>query len=209
MRRGYTREEFLAIPGRLRESRPDIAITSDLIVGFPGETREDFERTLSAMREARFVDSYSFKYSPRPGTSALELEGEVPPDEAQDRLVSLQQLQRQLTLEHHRSRIGTRTRILVEGPSQKAGKGLEQVCGRDPWHRLVNVPGRAPAGDFLDVEIVEATPRSLIGAAFRGGSERRDVRDFSGRAVKRGARLAEERGRSAVPAASEDPLRVL
>ncbi len=161
------------------------------------------------MREARFVDSYSFKYSPRPGTSALKLEGEVPPDEAQDRLVSLQQLQRQLTLEHHRSRIGTCTRILVEGPSRKAGRGLEQVCGRDPWHRLVNVPGRAPAGDFLDVEIVEATPRSLIGAAFRGGPERRDVRDFSGGAVKRGARLAEERGRSAVPAALEDPLRVL
>jgi tRNA-2-methylthio-N6-dimethylallyladenosine synthase len=215
MRRGYTRDEYLAITARLRASRPDIAITGDVIVGFPGETQEDFEETLSAMREAGFVDSYSFKYSARPGTSALELDGEVPPEEARARLAVLQQVQRELTLDHHRSRVGTRTRILVEGLSQKAtqkaAQGIAQVRGRDPWHRLVNVPGSAVAGRFLDVEIVEATPHSLIGTSLREqrGDEVPAAGDFSPDTVKSGARLAEEKGRSAGPAASGDPLRVL
>ncbi len=199
MRRRYDRETFLEIPRALRAARADVAITTDLIVGFPGETRADFEDTLSAVREAAFVDSYSFKYSPRPGTTALELDGSVDPEEAQDRLARLQQLQRELTLAHHRSRVGSRTEILVEGPSRKSSRGgagsetlPQQVRGRDPWHRLINVDTDAPAGELLAVEVVEATPHSLIG-----------------KSVKRGAWAAEETGRSAVTAASEDPLRVL
>jgi tRNA-2-methylthio-N6-dimethylallyladenosine synthase len=193
MRRKYTREAFLEIPQRLRESRPDIAITSDVIVGFPGETRADFEQTLSAMREARFVDSYSFKYSVRPGTTAVDLPGAADPVEAQERLAELQQVQHELTVDYHHSRVGTLTRILIQGPSRRGPRaGTSQICGRDPHHRVVNVESDAQPGELLDVEIVEATPHSLIG-----------------KTVKRGPRSAEENRRSAAPAASEDPLRVL
>ena len=200
MNRRYTREEFLALPGRLRACRPDIAITSDIIVGFPGETRSDFDQTLSAVAEAGFVDSYSFKYSPRPGTAALTLEAEVPADEAQERLVRLQQLQRGLTLGYHRSRVGTRTRILVEGASRKGG---EQLRGRDPYHRVVNVAAEAVPGDLLEVEIVEATPHSLIGVpVVQVGSS---AGSFG---LKQKAPIAEENRRGALPEPG-DPLRVV
>jgi tRNA-2-methylthio-N6-dimethylallyladenosine synthase len=185
MRRRYTRGEFLAVVERLRAHRPDLAITSDLIVGFPGETRADFEATLSAVRGAGFVDSYSFKYSPRPGTAAAGLGRAVEPDEAQARLAELQQLQREQTLAYHRSRVGTRTRILIEGESRRGGG---QLRGRDPYHRLVNVESDAETGSFLDVEIAEATPHSLI-------------------ALVPGLAIAEEERRSAVPAGG-DLLRV-
>ena len=200
MRRRYSRQEFLAIPERLRASRPDIAITTDIIVGFPGETRDDFEQTLSAVSEAGFVDSYSFKYSARPGTSALELDGAVSPEEAQERLMALQELQRDLTLGYHRSRVGSRTRILVEGASRKGG---EQLRGRDPYHRVVNVSADAEPGDLLEVEIVEATPHSLIGAP--SGLMAQPARRID---LKRDAAIPEEKRRSAV-AAGADPLRVL
>ena len=196
MRRRYTRDRFLEIPARLRAARPDIAITSDIIVAFPGETRAQFEETVSALREARFVDSYSFKYSPRPGTAAAELAGEVAPEEAQDRLATLQAAQRELTLTYHRSRIGTRTRILVEGPSAKSGARGGQSKGRDPYHRVVNVAGALAPGALLDVDIVEATPHSLIGSA-------------TGKGVKEATQTAEEPRRSAATPADEDPLRVL
>ncbi len=193
MRRRYTRERYLEIPQRLRASRPDIAITTDVIVGFPGETRADFEDTLSAMREVGFVDSYSFKYSARPGTAAQDMPGPVDPVEAQERLAALQDVQRDMTLAYHRSRVGTRTEILVEGPSRRSGrKGGGQTCGRDPYHRVVNVPGEAPPGGLLAVDLVESTPHSLIG-----------------KTVKSGPGLAEEQVRGAVPEALEDALRVL
>jgi tRNA-2-methylthio-N6-dimethylallyladenosine synthase len=198
MRRRYTRRQYLEIPERLRTSRPDVAITTDVIVGFPGETREDFERTLAVMREVEFSDCYSFKYSPRPGTAAADLPEAVAPDEAQARLAALQDLQRDITLAYHRSRIGTVTRILVEGDSRR---GSSQICGRDPFHRVVNVaaPGaperRERPGDMLETLLVEATPHSLIGerrraertAAFDGSAG-----NFSRTAVKREAQSAEE-----------------
>jgi tRNA-2-methylthio-N6-dimethylallyladenosine synthase len=206
MRRRYTREEFLEIPRRLRAVRPDIAITTDLIVGFPGESRAAFEETLSAMEMAEFVDSYSFKYSPRPGTAAEKLGEMVSPEEAQERLQGLQALQRDLTLAYHRSRVGTRTRILVEGESRRASG---QICGRDAYHRIVNVEASGPGartGDFLEVDVVEATPNSLIGERIRATG------------VKQGARSAEEsrrsdafasRGPASRTAGGTDPLRVL
>jgi tRNA-2-methylthio-N6-dimethylallyladenosine synthase len=164
MRRRYDREGFLELVGKLKACRDDLVLTTDVIVGFPGETRKHFEETLSAVRQAGFVDSYSFKYSPRPGTQAADLGDAASPEEAQERLEALQQVQRELTLEYHRSRVGTRTRILVEGPSQWGRKGTgRQVCGRDPYHRVVNVDAEAGAGTFVEVEIVEASPHSLIG----------------------------------------------
>lgn len=163
MRRRYDAERFIGIVDALRAARPDIAITTDLIVAFPGETQADFEATLGVMERSGFVDSYSFKYSPRPGTAAADMAGALAPDAAQARLETLQNLQRELTLAYHRSRVGTGTRILIDGESRRAG----QWRGRDPYHRVVNLAPEGPApaeGEIVEVEIVEATPHSLIGA---------------------------------------------
>lgn len=163
MRRRYTRDDFRRIVASLRGARPDVALTTDLIVGHPGETEADFRDTLALVEEVGFVDAYSFKYSPRPGTAAARDADAVPPDVAQSRLEALQALQRGLTLETHRSRVGGATEILVEGRSRRGGA---QVRGRDPWHRVVNLEdpdgGLAP-GDRVAVRIVEATPHSLLG----------------------------------------------
>jgi tRNA-2-methylthio-N6-dimethylallyladenosine synthase len=170
MRRRYTRRDYVAIAEAVRRSRPDAVMTTDLIVGHPGETREDFAETLALVREVGFVDSYSFKYSSRPGTAAAELSDPVAPDEAQARLAELQELQRGLTFAHHRARVGQGTEVLVEGASRRSGRatGQAQLQGRDPYHRVVNfraAEAEAPApGSLLQLMLVEATPHSLIGA---------------------------------------------
>jgi len=164
MRRRYGRGDYLHLVERLRQARADLALTSDLIVGFPGETDQDFEATLALVREVRFVDSYSFKYSPRPGTPAVALEPSqgVPEPVKQARLEILQSLQRSLTLAAHRARVGSRSEILLEGESRRGG----QLAGRDPYHRVVNLtlksPGSLSPGSLVPVQIVEATPHSLL-----------------------------------------------
>ena len=167
MRRRYGRDQYLEIIRGLREAVPSIAVTTDLIVGFPGETEQDFEDTLELMAESKFVDSYSFKYSPRPGTQAIKLPDPVPPEVAQNRLERLQDLQRNLTLAHHRSRVGQRVEVLVDGTSRK---GRNELRGRDRHHRLVNLrtgnrtSDSAPQkGELVQVDVIEATPHSLIG----------------------------------------------
>lgn len=163
MRRRYGREDYLAIVRALRAARPDVAITTDLIVGFPGESDEDFEATLSLVREAAFVDAYTFKYSARPHTPAAA-DDDVPEDVKQARLAALQALQRGLTLRALRERVGAETEVLIEGPSRKGGR---QRTGRDPHQRVVNVlvdddAAPPPAGAIVRVRIVDATPHSLI-----------------------------------------------
>lgn len=164
MRRRYTRERYFEIVDALRRTRPDVSITSDLIVGFPGETDADFEATLHLVERADLVDSFSFKYSPRPGTTAAEMPGEVAPEVAQDRLERLQTLQRARTVAYHASRVGQETLVFLDGESRRGG---DQLSGRDPQHRVVNVdlaPGHGMGpGDVLPVRLVEATPHSLIG----------------------------------------------
>jgi len=167
MRRRYAADDLRRLAAALRAARPDLVLTTDLIVGFPGETEEDFEATLALVRDVAFVDSYSFKYSPRPGTAAAELPDRVAPDVAQARLERLQALQRELTLAAHRARVGSRTEVLLEGPSPKGGGQLQ---GRDPQHRRVHLPAAelpgAPEdaiGGLVPVEIVEATPHALLG----------------------------------------------
>ena len=182
MRRRYTAAEYRRIVRCLRRSRPDIVITTDLIVGFPGETDRDFEATLELVGEVGFVDAYSFKYSPRPGTAAAELDRAPSPEVASERLEILQELQSALTLAAHQERVGEETEVLIEGESRRGGGQLQ---GRDPYHRVVNIAGdlrgsRIRCGDLVTVRIVEATPHSLIGA----------VR--SARSVKEGGRLADE-----------------
>lgn len=180
MRRRYRAEDVRRLAEQLRVARPDVALTTDLIVGFPGESERDFADTLALVREVGFVDSYCFKYSPRPGTSAAELVDGISDAEAQSRLEALQTLQRSLTIAYHRSRVGSATEVLLEGPSRKG----EQLQGRDPQHRIVHVepdacPG-AGAGSFVRVAVTEATPHSLLGTpaadvplrpgAFRSGA---------------------------------------
>jgi tRNA-2-methylthio-N6-dimethylallyladenosine synthase len=170
MRRRYTAREYLEIVSALRRARADVAITTDIIVGHPGETRADFEATLALVREVAFVDGFSFKYSPRPGTASASLPETVSAEESQARLEELQALQRDLTFAAHRARVGSRARVLVEGASRRGGgeAGSAALQGRDPYHRVVNF--RAPLesaptpGSFSELSIVEATPHSLIGS---------------------------------------------
>lgn len=171
MNRRYTRDEFLARIQRLRDVRPDLAITTDFIVGFPGESDEDFEQTLRLMAEVGFADSFSFKYSERPGTPA-QRRGLAPiaPALAQERLERLQALQAAHTMEAHQRRVGTRTSVLVTGTSRHGG---DQVQGRCPYHRVVNFRASEiiEAGRIVDVRIAAATPHSLVGVPLGAGGE--------------------------------------
>ena len=202
MRRRYGADDYRRWADRLREARPDLAITTDLIVGFPGETDADFRLTLELVQEIGFVDSYSFKYSARPGTAAHQLDAKpVDGTTAQARLEELQTLQRSLTLAAHRKRVGGQTEVLIEGPSRRDGALGPQLQGRDPYHRVVNLSGahlppRGPGaadegrgiGEIVRVEIVEATPHSLIGEPLGRGADR-----HSG--LKHTGRMADEEGR--------------
>jgi tRNA-2-methylthio-N6-dimethylallyladenosine synthase len=188
MRRRYTRRDFLASVEALRAARPELVLTTDLIVGFPGETDRDFCETLSLVREVGFVDSFSFKYSPRPGTPAAELSDSPAPELAQERLEELQALQREQTLTYHRSRIGQRTEVLVSGPSRRGGL---QLSGRDPAHRVVNFEAPngvvvAP-GSLQAVDVVEASPHSLIGSL--AGPHRLPTTQIVGGRVRTGRSL--------------------
>jgi tRNA-2-methylthio-N6-dimethylallyladenosine synthase len=171
MRRRYTRGRYLEIVSALRKVRPDLALTSDLIVGFPGETEADFEQTLALVRESGMVDGFSFKYSPRPGTTAVELPEEVPAEVAQDRLVRLQELQKSQTLAYHESRVGKDALVLIDGASRQGGR---QRSGRDLHNRVVNLdptPDREiSSGAVIAARIVEATPHSLLAEPLTPGA---------------------------------------
>jgi tRNA-2-methylthio-N6-dimethylallyladenosine synthase len=147
----------------LRTARPDLALTTDLIVGYPGESNAEFRETLALVREVGFVDAFSFRYSPRPGTAAALEADPVAPEVAQARLEELQALLSELTAAALRARVGERTEVLVAGPSRQGGG---QLSGRDPYHRIVNfeaAPAQAPPGSLVPVRIEAATPRSLLG----------------------------------------------
>jgi tRNA-2-methylthio-N6-dimethylallyladenosine synthase len=163
MRRNYTWEEYVARVEQLRVLRPDIAMTSDIIVGFPTESDEDFEATMRLIERVRFDNLYSFIYSSRPHTSASKHEAEwglVPREVAVERLERLQARQRELTLERNRSLIGQTVEALVEGPSRT---DPERRMGRTPWNQVVNFTGDAPVGAFAQVEISSATVPALTG----------------------------------------------
>jgi tRNA-2-methylthio-N6-dimethylallyladenosine synthase len=159
MKRGYTALEYKSIVRRLRAARPDICISSDFIVGFPGETAEDHEATLALVDELRFDASFSFIYSPRPGTPAAALLDETPHELKLGRLQSLQQKIEARAQAISRDMIGTRQRVLVEGTSKK---NAAELSGRTDNNRVVNFEG-APSliGEFVEVAITEALPHSL------------------------------------------------
>jgi tRNA-2-methylthio-N6-dimethylallyladenosine synthase len=192
MRRRYAADDVRRLADALHRARAGLVLTTDLIVGHPGETETDFRETCALVCEAGFVDAFAFKYSPRPGTAAAERTDRVDPLEAQARLECLQDLVRSRTLAYHRSRVGGRTEILVEGPSRQRGG---QIQGRDPQHRVVNLtprPGSLPApGALLGVEIVEALPHCLLGERLEGAAAGTAAR----LRVKEPGRIADEAGR--------------
>ncbi len=161
MKRGHTVLEYKSIIRRLREARPDISISSDFIVGFPGESEADFAATLALVEEIGFDHSYSFIYSPRPGTPAAALPDDVPLPVKQARLHRLQDLIARQASAYSRAMVGTVQRVLVEGPSRKSPR---ELTGRTSNNRSVNFRGDASlVGRFVDVEITAALPHSLRG----------------------------------------------
>jgi len=161
MKRGYTALEYRSIARRLRQARPEVSLSSDFIVGFPGETEADFEATLKLARDAGFDASFSFIYSPRPGTPAADLEDRVSYPEKLERLQRLQaQLEAQARAISERM-VGTRQRILVESHSKKDGS---ELSGRTGNNRVVNFKGAEKLlGGFVELVITAAKPHSLRG----------------------------------------------
>ena len=161
MKRGHTALEYKAIIRRLREQRPDICLSSDFIVGFPGESEADFEATMSLIEEVGFDQSFSFIYSPRPGTPAASLPDDVPMELKKARLARLQETINRQARAISEAMVGTEQTILVEGPSRK---NASEIAGRTENNRVVNLPGDlALAGQFVKVRITEALPNSLRG----------------------------------------------
>lgn len=165
MKRAHTALEYKAIIRKLREARPGILISSDFIVGFPGETTEDFEKTMKLIADVNFDMSYSFVYSARPGTPAADLPDDVTEDEKKQRLYLLQQRINQQALSFSRQMVGTIQRILIEGTSRK---NVMELSGRTENNRVVNFEGTPDMiGKFVDVEIVDVYTNSLRGKVIR------------------------------------------
>jgi tRNA-2-methylthio-N6-dimethylallyladenosine synthase len=155
--------EYRSIIRRLRVARPGISISSDFIVGFPGETEEDFEKTMKLIDDVRFDGSFSFIYSPRPGTPAANLADETPHAAKLARLQRLQARVQELSEEYSRAMVGTRQRVLVESVSRKSE---DDLAARTDNNRIVNFAGPARLiGHYVEVEITQAYPHSLRGRA--------------------------------------------
>jgi tRNA-2-methylthio-N6-dimethylallyladenosine synthase len=160
MNRSHNAESYLRVIERVRAARPDIAISGDFIVGFPGETDAEFEETLKIVDAVRYASAFSFKYSPRPGTPAADMAGQVPLEVMDERLQRLQALLGQHQLAFHQASVGRRTRILIDRVGRKPG----QMLGKTPWLQSVHLETDAAIGDLVEVELLSAGPNSLAGA---------------------------------------------
>ncbi|RKS77432.1 tRNA-2-methylthio-N6-dimethylallyladenosine synthase [Motilibacter peucedani] len=166
MRRSYRQERFLQIVDRVRESLPDAAITTDIIVGFPGETEADFEQTLHVVREARFASAFTFQYSKRPGTPAAEMDGQVPKQVVQERYERLVALQEQVSWDEAKKQVGRTVEVLVAEGEGRKDSATRRLTGRARDNRLVHVVppvGEAPRpGDVVQATITYAAPHHLV-----------------------------------------------
>jgi tRNA-2-methylthio-N6-dimethylallyladenosine synthase len=161
MHRGYTKEAYLGKINRLKEVCPTIAVTADVIVGFPGEEEKDFEETLDLIQKVRFDDLFSFKYSPRKGTRAAQFTERVEEKVKQNRLSVLQEVQKEITLQKNREWEGRVEEVFVEGRSKQSPQDL---TGRTRSNKIVNFEGDlALVGKLIPVEITKAYPHSLRG----------------------------------------------
>ena len=162
MNRSHSAESYLRIIERVRTARPDIAISGDFIVGFPGETDSEFEETLNIVREVNYAQAFSFKYSSRPGTPAADMDGQVPAQVMDERLQRLQALLNAQQLDFNRKAVGRRTSVLLERTGRKPG----QLIGKSPWLQSVHLETSARIGDLVEVDILSAGPNSLAGAQY-------------------------------------------
>lgn len=160
MHRGYTSRRFLEKLAMARDVIPDLSVSTDVIVGFPGETEEDFDRTLDVVAEARFDSAFMFQFSPRPGTAAATMDGRVQTEVVQQRFDRLVALQNEVTLERNLAMVGRRVEVLVEGPSKR---DPNRVTSRTRGSKLVHIEGSYAPGTFLDAEITRGAPHHLVG----------------------------------------------
>lgn len=165
MKRGHTALEYKSIIRKLKAVRPNIQISSDFIVGFPGETNEDFEQTMNLIAQVNFDMSFSFIYSARPGTPAADYPDDVTEDEKKQRLYLLQQRINNQAAQFSRAMLGTEQRVLVEGPSKK---DIMELTGRTETNRIVNFQGSPEMiGKFVDIKITDVFTNSLRGEVVR------------------------------------------
>jgi tRNA-2-methylthio-N6-dimethylallyladenosine synthase len=165
MRRAYRRDKYLAILGKVRAAMPDAAITTDIIVGFPGETERDFADTLDIVRQARFAGAFTFRYSVRPGTPAASMDGQVPAEVVQERYERLTALVEQTTLNENQQLVGREVEVLVADGEGRKDSATLRMSGRARDNRLVHFApaGSAPRpGDFVRTVITSAAPHYLI-----------------------------------------------
>ena len=159
MNRSHSRESYLRILDRVREARPDIALSGDFIVGFPGETDAEFDDTLSLVDAVGYAQCFSFKYSPRPGTPAAEMDGAIPEAVMDERLQRLQSHLNRDQAAFNAATVGRTCSVLIE----RKGKRPGQMLGKSPWLQSIHLITDAPIGALVEVEIVEAGPNSLSG----------------------------------------------
>jgi tRNA-2-methylthio-N6-dimethylallyladenosine synthase len=160
MRRTYSRERYLRLVGELRAAIPDLALTTDLIVGFPGETEAEFEETVTAVEEVGYDGAFTFVYSPRQGTEAASMAGQVPEDVKRERIERLIEVVQHVAEARNQERIGRVEEVLVEGPSRTDASLLR---GRTRRNTTANFAGTASAGELVPVTIEAATSTTLKG----------------------------------------------
>src|SRR6201995_752373 len=165
MRRAYRRDRYLAILDRVRAAIPDAAITTDIIVGFPGETEQDFEQTLDLVRQARFAGAFTFLYSPRHGTPAATMDSQVPPEVVQERYDRLVELVSEVTWAENKRLVGQTVEVLVAEGEGRKDAATHRLSGRAADNRLVHFTpeGTAPRpGDMVTVTVTRAAPHYLV-----------------------------------------------
>ncbi|MGA5075378.1 tRNA (N6-isopentenyl adenosine(37)-C2)-methylthiotransferase MiaB [Streptomyces tuirus] len=165
MRRSYRAERYLGIIERVRAAMPDAAISTDIIVGFPGETEEDFQGTLDVVRESRFANAFTFQYSIRPGTPAATLDDQIPKEVVQERYERLVALQTEISWEENKKQVGRTLEVLVAEGEGRKDEATRRLSGRAPDNRLVHfAPGEETPrpGDMVAVEVTYAAPHHLV-----------------------------------------------
>jgi tRNA-2-methylthio-N6-dimethylallyladenosine synthase len=165
MRRSYRQARYLSIIDKVRAAMPDAAITTDVIVGFPGETEADFEQTLDAVRAARFASAFTFQYSKRPGTPAAEMPDQVPKEVVQQRYERLIALQDDISWAAARKLVGREVEVLVTAGDGRKDARTGRVSGRARDGRLVHVTGTAGPGDIVTADVTYAAPHHLVADA--------------------------------------------
>ena len=163
MRRSYRQDRYLGIIDKVRASMPDAAITTDIIVGFPGETEDDFAQTLYAVEQARFASAYTFQYSKRPGTPAADLPDQVPADVVQERYERLVALIEDIAWAENKQQVGKEIEVLISTGEGRKDDATKRLSGRARDNRLVHLaPCDAQPGDFVTTTVTRAAPHHLL-----------------------------------------------